>query len=299
MAPALVLEQLTKFYGRRRGVLDLSLEVRRGEVFGFLGPNGAGKSTTIRLLFDLLRPTSGTATVLGLDSRRDAVEIHRRAGYVPGDPALYPTLTGDELLEYLGALRGGLDRGYAAQLAERLDVELDRPIRSLSHGNRQKVCLLQAFAHRPELLVLDEPTSGLDPLVQQTFNSLVRETAVEGRTVFLSSHALSEVQHVADRVGIIRDGTLVAVEEVGALHGRAVREFELRFSGRAPREALAAVPGVREVTTDGPVTRLLIEGSPDALIKELARHEVVDVISREPDLEDVFLSYYTEAGGAA
>ena len=296
--PAIALRNLTKRYGRQRGVEELTLDVERGECFGYLGPNGAGKSTTIRLLLDLIRPTSGNATVLGLDSRRDAVEVHRHVGYLPGELVLYDRLTPRELLSYLGRLRGVRDSAHARDLAARFDLELDRPIRSLSRGNRQKVGVVQAFAHRPELLVLDEPTSGLDPLVQQVFHALVRETVADGRTVFLSSHVLSEVQHVADRVGIIREGRLVAVEDVAALHGRAVRELEVRFGEEVPRAALAAVSGVRHVEVEGPVARLLVEGSPDSLLKELARHHVVDLLSQEPDLEDVFLSYYSPDGDA-
>ncbi len=298
MAAAIRLDNLTKLYGKQRGVLELSLEVRAGEVFGFLGPNGAGKSTTIRVLLDLIRPTSGRAEALGLDSRRDSVALHRRIGYVPGELSLYDRMTGGELLEYFGNLRGGVERAYAASLAERFEVELHRPIRSLSRGNKQKIGLVQAFAHRPELLVLDEPTSGLDPLMQQAFNTLLRETADEGRTVFLSSHVLSEVQEVADRVGIIREGRLVDVEEVDALRQRSLRRFVIRFKGPAPQGALAAVPGVQELDVEGNLARLQIEGSPDALVKELARHELEDLTSHEPDLEEVFLSYYSGDGGA-
>jgi ABC-2 type transport system ATP-binding protein len=298
--PAIETAGLSKTYaGAIQALVGLDLRVERGEVFGYLGPNGAGKSTTIRLLLDLIRATEGSAEVLGLDSRRSALDIHRRTGYLPGELALSKHLTAREHLEYFGSLRGGLDRDYANGLAERFDLALDRVVGSLSRGNKQKVGLLLAFAHRPELLVLDEPTSGLDPLMQQTFNSLVRETVDEGRTVFLSSHVLSEVQHDADRVGIIRDGSLVAVEDVRALRGRALRELEIRFAGAAPREPLAAVPGVRDVRTDGPVAHLLVEGSPDALVKELARHEIADLISHEPDLEDVFLSYYSDAVDAS
>jgi ABC-2 type transport system ATP-binding protein len=298
MTPAIELRNVTKLYGRQRGVENLSLDVERGECFGYLGPNGAGKSTTIRLLLDLIRPTRGAAIVLGMDSRRDAVDVHRRVGYLPGELALYEHLTAGQLLHYLGNLRGGVDAAYRDELVSRFQLELDRPIRSLSRGNKQKVGVVQAFAHRPELLVLDEPTSGLDPLVQQVFHALVRETVADGRTVFLSSHVLSEVQHVADRVGIIREGRLVAVEEVAALHGRAIRELEVRFRDEVPRAALAAVSGVRDVEVEGPVARLLVEGSPDALLKELARHHVIDLLSHEPDLEAVFLSYYSPDGDA-
>jgi beta-exotoxin I transport system ATP-binding protein len=297
MPAAIALDGVTKLYGRKqsRGILEVRLEVERGECFGFLGPNGAGKSTTIRLILDLIRPTSGRVTVLGLDSRRQSVEIRRRLGYLPGELALYEQLTPLELLEFLGHLRGRFDRAHVLALADRLGLELGRPIRALSRGNKQKVGLVQAFAGNPELLVLDEPTSGLDPLVQQTFHAMVRETVEEGRTVFLSSHVLSEVQHVADRVGIIREGRIVAIEEVGALRGRSVHELEVRFAEPVPREALESVAGVRSVRLEGPVAHILVEGPLDPLIKELARHVVVDLRSHEPDLEDVFLSYYSDA----
>jgi ABC-2 type transport system ATP-binding protein len=291
---AISLEGLTKYYGRSRGIVDVDLEVARGECFGFLGPNGAGKSTTMRILLDLIRPTRGRATVLGRDARGGSLEIRARTGYVPGELELYEKLTPRELFAYFGSLRGGFDGAYLRSVVDRLELELDRPIRSLSRGNKQKVGLVQAFAHRPELLVLDEPTSGLDPLVQQSFHALVRDAVGEGRTVFLSSHVLSQVEHVADRAGIIRDGRLVAVEDVGALRGRAIREFEVRFADDAPGSALEAVENVREVRVEGPLARLVVEGSPDRLIKELAAHEVVDLRSREPDLEDVFLSYYAD-----
>jgi beta-exotoxin I transport system ATP-binding protein len=201
MAAAIRAEHLTKFYGEARGILELDLEVQEGEIFGFLGPNGAGKTTTIRLLLDLIRPSSGRAEVFGLETRRDAVAIRRRIGYLPGDLRLYERLTGRELLDYFGHLRGLDGLGNGPALAERLAVEIDRPVRDLSRGNRQKIGLLQAFMHQPDLLILDEPTSGLDPLIQQVFYDLVREATAEGRTVFLSSHNLAEVQHVADRVG--------------------------------------------------------------------------------------------------
>src|SRR5262245_60272167 len=214
MAAAIGAERLTKFYGEARGILELDLEVREGEIFGFLGPNGAGKTTTIRMLLNLIRPSSGRAAVLGLDTRREAVAIRRRIGYLPGDLRLYERLTGRELLEYFGHLRGLGGLGDGPALADRLDVQIDRPVQELSRGNRQKVGLLQAFMHRPDLLILDEPTSGLDPLIQQVFYDLVREATAEGRTVFLSSHNLAEVQHVADRVALVKEGKLVLVETV-------------------------------------------------------------------------------------
>ena len=234
-------------------------------------------------------------TVLGLDSRRQSVEIRRRLGYLPGELALYEQLTPLELLEFLGHLRGRFDRQQVVALAERLGLELGRPIRALSRGNKQKVGLVQAFAGKPELLVLDEPTSGLDPLVQQTFHAMVRETVEEGRTVFLSSHVLSEVQHVADRVGIIREGRIVAVEEVGALRGRSVHELEVRFADPVPRDTLEAVAGVRSVRLEGPVAHVLVGGASrpaDQGARTPCRRRPA---SHEPDLEDVFLSYYADA----
>jgi ABC-2 type transport system ATP-binding protein len=204
--PALEVERLTKSYGRARGVVDLTFSVERGEVFGYLGPNGAGKTTTIRTLLDFIRPTGGRASILGLDSRRDAIAIHRRVGYLPGEFGLYERLTAHEQLTYLSSLRGGDDERSIRELAERFDLDLDVRIASLSHGNKQKVGLIQAFVHRPDVLILDEPTQGLDPLMQQAFYRLLHEARERGGTVFLSSHVMPEVEHVCDRVGIIRDG---------------------------------------------------------------------------------------------
>ena len=292
MADAITLEGLTKSYGRARGVTDLSFSVAPGEVFGYLGPNGAGKTTTIRTLLDFIRPTSGTATILGLDSRRDSIEIHRRTGYLPGERALYDRLTGAEYLRYLGALRGGVDWGAVTDLAERLDCDLSARIRSLSHGNRQKVTLIQALMHRPELLVLDEPTQGLDPLVQQSFHEIVEEVRREGRTVFLSSHVMPEVERLCDRVGIIREGRLVAVEDVGDLRARQVRMLDIHFATPPRPDLFDGLPGVSDVTISGDAARVRVTGSIDPIIKAAARFEVVDLQSHEPSLEDIFLTYY-------
>lgn len=233
---------LTKHYGKSPALVDLDLEVRRGEVFGYLGPNGAGKTTTIRLLLGFLRPTRGRAEVLGLDAWQHSTEIHRRTGYMPGEPAMYDRLTGRELTTYLGHLRGGVARGAVDKLAERFELDLDRPIRSLSRGNRQKVALVQAFMSSPDLLVLDEPTSGLDPLVQQQFHALLHECAAAGQTVLLSSHVLSEVQRVADRVGIIRAGRLVAVERLEHLREKAAHHVSVRSPRRCQRPRSPASP---------------------------------------------------------
>jgi beta-exotoxin I transport system ATP-binding protein len=289
---AIRTESLTKSYGRARGVVDLDLSVPVGTIFGFLGPNGAGKTTTIRLLLDFLRPTSGAAVVLGLDSRRDSREIHRRTGYLPGDPALYDRITGRELLDWLGRLRGGVDRDHLAALVERLAVDLERPIRQLSRGNRQKIAVVQAFMHQPELLVLDEPTSGLDPLVQHEFQALCREVTAAGATVFLSSHVLDEVQHLCDHVAIIRDGRLVAIEDVEAIRARAIRDVTIRFGGPFDPAAFGGLPGVGAVTVDGPVLHLQLAGDADRLVKLAARYDVVDLVSAPADLDDLFLHYY-------
>ena len=261
-------------------------------VFGFLGPNGAGKTTTIRLLLDLIRPTSGRASVLCLDSRRDAVAIKARVGYVPGDPALYERLTPAELFRWLGRLRGGVDDQWLENLVERFGVDVDRPVHTLSRGNRQKVVLVQAFMHRPELLLLDEPTSGLDPLLQREFSQLVREVTSEGATVFLSSHVLDEVQHLCDHVAIVRDGGLVAVEDVATLRDRAVREVTIRFAAPIDPAPFRELPGVTSVEANGATLHCHLAGPADPLVKLASTHFVVDFTSAPPDLEALFLRYY-------
>jgi ABC-2 type transport system ATP-binding protein len=291
MAEVIRAEQLTKSYGQNRGILDVDFAVEEGEVFGFLGPNGAGKTTTIRLLLDLIRPTSGRFTVFGLDSRRSSVAIRKRLGYLPGDLRLYERMTGAELLRYFGHLRGLAGAERAEQLAGRLDLDLGRRINELSRGNRQKVGIVQAFMHEPDLLVLDEPTSGLDPLVQETFYELVAEATDRGGTVFLSSHVLSEVQHMADRVGLIREGRLDLVDSVENLRS-AFTHVEATFAERPPPDAFEGVPGVRQIERDGAVVRFAFEGEIDPLLKALARFRVKALDVREADLEDVFLARY-------
>jgi ABC-2 type transport system ATP-binding protein len=294
-ATAIQTTGLTKDYGEGRGLFDLDLDVRRGEILGFLGPNGAGKSTTMRLLLDLIKPTSGSATLLGLDSRADSLEVRRRVGFLPGDLVLYPTLTGSAMLDYLEELRGGVDRRLRDNLAERFDAELDRPLRELSTGNRQKLGLIQAFMHEPELLILDEPIAGLDPLVQQSFHALLQEVAAQGRTVFLSSHTLSEVERVAHRVAILRRGRLVVVDSLERLRGIAVQRLEIEFGGDAPTvDELRTVPGVRDAAFEGRHLVVAFEGSADALVKVIATHEVRSIRSRDDDLEEIFLHYYRD-----
>ena len=307
MTSAVRLERMTKNYGKNRGVAELDLEVEPGCVFGFLGPNGAGKTTTIRVLLDLIRPTSGRALVFGLDSRRESMAIRRRSGYLPGELSLYGRLTGDETLRYFANLRGGVDPSSVHVLCERLDFDTGKKVADLSTGNRRKLGLIQALMHRPELLILDEPTAGLDPLVQHEFHHLIEEAREAGQTVFLSSHVLPEVQRVCDRVAFVREGELVAVEDVAALTGRAVREVEVTFAAPVPPAAFEAVDGVTSVTANrtGPgaagaqTLRLTVSGSLDATVKMLARYEVVTMTSREPDLEDVFLTFYGERPGHA
>ncbi len=294
--PAIALSSLTKSYGKARGIVDLDLEVKTGEVFGYLGPNGSGKTTTIRTLLDLIRPTSGTATVLGLDSKKDSLEIRRRVGYLPGDLSLYEALTVRESLEYLCALRGGAGKGRLEPLAEQFELDLTRKVGDLSSGNKQKVGIVQAFAHDPELLVLDEPTAGLDPLMQQNVHQLIDDARDEGRTVFLSSHVLPEVERIAERVGILRLGRLIEVATVDELKDRAVRVVEIRYGDEPPTESeLMKIDNVVSVTSRRNTTQIRIEGSMDALIKALAAHEVVALRSEEADLEEVFLDLYREA----
>ena len=288
---AIALDRLTKRYGDRRGIDGITLTVAPGEVFGFLGPNGAGKTTTIRTVLDLLRPTSGSATVLGLDSHADAVTIHRRVGYLPGDFAAYPRMTGRRYLEFFADLRG-IRRTAFEPFAERLSCDLSTPIRSLSQGNVQKLGLVQALMHDPEVLVLDEPTQGLDPLVQRRFNEIVREIAADGRTVFLSSHILPEVERTCDRVSIIGDGRLITTEDIGELKAKAVRTIEFHFAEPVPAGAFSNLPGVTDLELHGDAVRCTIRGPVDALIKAAARFELVDIQSQQPGLEELVLEYY-------
>ena len=297
-APVIRADRLSKVYGRDRGVSDLTFEVGEGEVFGYLGPNGAGKTTTIRLLLDLIRPSSGRIELFGADVRRAGAAARKSLGYLPGDLRLYERLTAREHLRYFASLRGMRDIGDGEALAGRLELELDRPVRSLSKGNRQKVGLVQALMHRPALAVFDEPTSGLDPLVQQVVYELVAEATADGRTVFVSSHVLSEVQHIADRVALIREGRLQLVDSVETLRQRALTRVEVTFATPPPEGAFGHVPGVHEVERRGSVVRLTLEGSADPLVKALGQFEVEALDSHEADLEDVFLEQYRRPADA-
>ena len=290
-------EKITKLFGEVEAVVDVDLDVRPGEIFGYLGPNGAGKSTTIRMLLDHIRPTRGSGTVFGLDIRRDSVEIRRNIGYLPGEFTLYDHMTGWAMLQYFANLRGGVDWQHVDELTNRLDVDLDRRYSQLSRGNKQKVGLLQAMMHKPKLVIFDEPTSGLDPLIQHEFYEILDEVKAEGRTVFFSSHVLPEVQRVSDRVGIIRKGRLVAVEDVGALIDRAaLHRFEIEFASEVSRAEFEHLSGASDLVVNGRTVTVSIAGSPDALIKAAARHEIVRLVTHEASLDDIFLTFYSEGG---
>ena len=288
-------DALSKRYGRVQALDGLSLDVRAGEVLGFLGPNGAGKTTTLRLLMGYLRPTAGSARMLGLDCWRDSVAVHARTGYLPGDVRLWPRMSVRAIAGHLARLRGLDHDPRTLDLAKRLDVELDRPVGDLSKGNRQKAGVLLALLGEPELLLLDEPTSGLDPLVQAEFHAILREHVAAGAAVLLSSHVLSEVERVADRVAIIRSGRLLMLESLAGLREKARHTVEVRFGSPPPPGAFADVPGITDVRLEGSLLRCAMQGEVDPLIKTLSRYHVRDLNSHEADLEETFLALYGEA----
>ncbi|HEX2383714.1 MAG TPA: ABC transporter ATP-binding protein [Acidimicrobiales bacterium] len=285
---------LTKRYGAVNALDDLTLSVEQGAVFGFLGPNGAGKTTTIRLLLGLIRPTAGRATVFGLDARADAVAIHRRLASVPGDASLWPSLTGEETLHLFAQLHGYVDEKYRAELIERFDFDPRKKVRAYSKGNRQKVALIAALASRADLLMLDEPTSGLDPLMERVFRQTVVEAKDRGQTVFLSSHILSEVEALCDRIGILRDGRLIEEGTMDELRHLSALTIEITFDDDPPD--LSQVPGVAGVQIDDHVLRCQVTGSMDPLLKAVAGTGVHELLSREPSLEELFLVHYGQTG---
>jgi ABC-2 type transport system ATP-binding protein len=287
---------LTKDYGSGHGLFDLDLQVSPQEVFGYLGPNGSGKTTTIRLLMGMIRPTRGSAYIFGLDCIRDSAEVKKRAGYLPGDMPQFGSLRGGEVVAYLGGMRGGVDQRFVRTIAERFDLDLNRRFREYSTGNKRKLGILLAFMHQPDLLILDEPTSGLDPLNQQEFYNLLREAQKAGASIFLSSHVLSEVEHVCDRVGILRSGRLVHVAEIEELKHIRVHRVEIQFADGSdvPAERLASAPGVDDVTVRGHNVTCTVQGSFDGLLHALSGTHVVDLVSTEPSLEEVFLSFFDE-----
>jgi ABC-2 type transport system ATP-binding protein len=285
---------LTKDYGSGRGVFDLDLDIPAGEVFGFIGPNGAGKTTTIRLLMDLVRPTSGNARLLGLDSHVHAVQIKRQVGYVPGELPTYPGATAAQIIGLLAAMRGGVDDGRILELARRLDLDLSRRYRDLSHGNNQKVWRVQAMMHRPRLLILDEPTLGLDPLVQEVFEQLIREACDAGATVFLSSHVLSEVQQLCHRMALVRAGRLLRAGTLAELRELRLHRVEATYTGSLDTVALAAVPGIDEVQVDDHHLRCTVHGAFAPLIAALTQAEVLELDSQEMTLDEIFHAAYRD-----
>ncbi len=298
MSALIEVEKLSKSYGGKRGIIDVSFSVPEGEVVGFLGPNGAGKTTTIRILMALIRADSGIARIAGLDCWSQSVEIKRLAGYIPGEPSLDPNLTGGQILEYFANLRGGVDRAYLKRLVDRFELDLSRKFRQYSTGNKRKVVLIQAFMHRPQVLVLDEPTSGLDPLNQQEFDGMVKEAREEGRTIFLSSHVLSEVEKTCTRVAIIREGRIVRIGGVAELKDIKRYEVTISFAQPVSADSFKNVEGVAEVEqlNNGHALRLAMQGPADAVIKAAAQYPVVSLTSYEPSLEDIFLRYYEVDG---
>jgi ABC-2 type transport system ATP-binding protein len=294
--PAIQFSGLVKDYGSTRALDGIDLSVERGCIFGFLGPNGAGKTTAIRILLDLIRPTRGTARVLGFESQRDTLEVRRRVGYLPGDLRVYDGLRGDEFLDFIDSFRPEKrDLARRRTLMDRLGFDGTKRIRALSKGNKQKLGIIQAMMHRPDVLVLDEPTSGLDPLVQEEVARLLEEAVHEGRTVFFSSHILPEVERLSQSVAIIRAGRIVAVEDIARLRSRSVHKVEVTFASEPPL-GLFAIPGVTELRRDGATVHLQARDGIDAVIKAIARYPVIDLRTEQPSLEDVFLAYYAEPG---
>lgn len=284
---------LTKYYQRGKAALDgLSLTVQTGEIFGYLGPNGAGKTTTIRLLLDIIRPSSGNARLLGLDAHADSIALHKRIGFLPGELNLWNGRTGRQVIDYLTRIRGGVNQAYVQALTERLSLDLSKSVRSYSSGNRRKLGLIIALMHKPDLLILDEPTNGLDPLVQQTFHELMLEARSEGQTIFLSSHILSEVQQICERVAILRDGKLQAVERVSDLTRVQFHWVTFRFRQPVDPARLKNVAGVSEISADGNTLRFRLSGDFDPVMRAVSDQYIVEVHVQEPSLEEIFLTYY-------
>jgi ABC-2 type transport system ATP-binding protein len=290
---AIRTEGLAKRYGKVEALAPLDLEVAEGEALGYLGPNGAGKTTTLRLLLALARPTSGRAEIFGMDAERDAIEVHKRVAFVPGEASLWPSLTGAETLHLLGRIHGSVDDAYRDELIQRFDLDPSKKVRAYSKGNRQKVLLIAAFMVRPDLLLLDEPTSGLDPLMEREFRTIVRQARDRGQTVFLSSHILSEVDAVCERVAILRAGHLVEVGRIDDMRHLSALSVEATFIGTAPD--VTGIPGVSAVVVEGDRLRCQVAGPMEPLLHRLAQSNVERLVSREPSLEELFMAHYGEA----
>jgi ABC-2 type transport system ATP-binding protein len=296
VTPAIRTDGLGKRYGKVDALRDLSLQIAPGEVVGYLGPNGAGKTTTIRLLLGLARPTAGRAEIFGFDCQRQTVEAHRRLAYVPGEASLWPSLTGAETLHLLGRVQGRVDTAYRDELIGRFDLDPSKKVRAYSKGNKQKILLIAALMARPDLLVLDEPTSGLDPLMEQAFRHSVHEARKAGQTVFLSSHILSEVEALCDRVGILREGRLVEMGTLEEMRHLSTLTVEATFGGVPPD--LAGVAGVKRAVVDGHRVHLEVQGPIEPVVDALAGTGVRELLSREPSLEELFLAHYGPGGAA-
>ncbi len=289
--PVIVIDNFHKSYGKIQAVKGISMRVERGEIFGFLGPNGAGKTTTIRCMLDVIRPTSGTLRVLGLDAQRDKMELHRHIGYLPGDVRLPGQITGKQIINYFSRLQG-LEPVLLNDLVARFDVEIKRPLKGYSKGMRQKIGIVLAFMCDPEILILDEPTSGLDPLLQRTFNEFLLQEQQRGKTIFMSSHIMSDVEKVCQRVAVIRQGEIVTIEEVEKLRQKAGQRVTVEFGDPVSIDELSHMPGVSNVTSHNHAYHFNVGGSMDALIKALSRHEVLRLQAEEAPLEEVFLQFY-------
>jgi ABC-2 type transport system ATP-binding protein len=294
-AAPIVTENLSKNYGKFRGIIAVNFRIEPGEVFGYLGPNAAGKTTTIRLLLDFIRPTSGKATLFGLDSRKNSAEIKRKVGYLPGDLNLYDHLSAREMLWFFSNLRKHVDWSYVENLGSRLKCDFSRSIRTLSQGNRQKIGVIQALMHKPDLIILDEPTNGLDPLIRQEFYDLIRELKAEGKSIFISSHILPEVEKICDRVGIIRDGKIVAVEKVAHLQKKIIRQVKIVFMKSVKKDAFSDIENVDQIVMDGCRMTCRITGDMNRFIKKIAEYQIHDFSSHRPGLEEIFLAYYGES----
>ena len=293
MSAIIKTQNLTKVFGKTVAVENLNLEVNEGEVFGYLGPNGAGKSTTIKLLLNFINPTSGAVSVFGKNPQTQSIGILKDIGYIPGEIHLYENLSGKEHLKFQAGLRDNVDWKYVESLAERLRINLKLKIKTLSHGNKQKIAIIGAFMHKPKLLILDEPTTGLDPLIQREFYSLVSEVNQAGSTLFISSHILPEVERVCHRVGILREGRLIETEEIETLKNKAIRPLEVHFAKTVSKENFTNIEGVKNISIENKILHCEIVGSLDKFIKELSKYEVVNIETREADLEQIFLNYYS------